>query len=99
VNGGDKPRWRKDGKSLFYFEGATLMQVSIDTETAASVEVGSPNRLFDIQLKASASYDVLPDGTFIMNRRIDTGPAPATPLRVIMNWTSCCAGSGTRESD
>jgi Tol biopolymer transport system component len=88
VNGGDKPRWSKDGKSLFYFEGTTLMQVSIDTETAASVEVGSPKRLFDIRLKAASPYDVLPDGTFVMNRLIDTGPAPATPVRIVVNWTA-----------
>jgi Tol biopolymer transport system component len=88
VNGGDSPRWSKDGKSLFYFEGTTLMQVSIDTETAASVEVGSPIRLFDIRLYAVFPYDVLPDGTFIMNRRVDAGPVQATPLRVVVNWTA-----------
>jgi hypothetical protein len=64
------------------------MQVSIDTETTGSVEVGSPTRLFDIQLKAALPYDVLPDGTFIVNRRVDTGPAQATPLRVVVNWTA-----------
>jgi hypothetical protein len=39
-------------------------------------------------LKTHLPHDVLPDGTFIMNRLIEPDQAQSTPLHVIVNWTT-----------
>src|SRR6516164_1463417 len=66
--GGTQPRWRGDGKELFYVApDGKLMAVEIKA-TAAAFEHGAPQALFDLHsgiLPASAfaaGYVVAPDG-------------------------------------
>ena len=42
---GAEPRWGRDGRELFFREGATLFRVAVDT--ARGFTVGRPERLFD----------------------------------------------------
>jgi Tol biopolymer transport system component len=44
--GGELPRWRRDGKELFYHFGTTFYAVDVKTD-GASFEVGIPRPLFD----------------------------------------------------
>ena len=59
-------RWRKDGKELFYlaYDG-TIMGVAITTKVA-SFEAGTPQGLFQSNLKTTdprrPEFDVFPDG-------------------------------------
>ena len=86
--GGVQPRWRKDGKELFYlaFDG-TIMAVAITTKVA-SFEAGTPQGLFQSNLKTTdprrPEYDVFPDGQqFLVLMSVKSG---ATPMNVIVNW-------------
>ncbi|MDA1236335.1 MAG: hypothetical protein O3A53_16245 [Acidobacteria bacterium] len=45
IEGGARPRWRGDGKELFFVDGATLLAVSVSTDPAFAL--GRPQRLFD----------------------------------------------------
>ena len=65
VNGGRWPRWRSDGKELYYVEDRILMAVSVSQESTFTL--GQPQQLFEYaDLTASGgnvrSYDVSADG-------------------------------------
>jgi Tol biopolymer transport system component len=87
--GGNQPRWRADGKELFYVApDLRLMAVPIETGTDGSLLAGQPVALFRTPLLGSvnsrAQYAVAPDGRFLMKAVI---PAPnVPPITVVLNW-------------
>jgi Tol biopolymer transport system component len=84
ANGGDKPRWSRDGKELFYIAtDGTMMAVPI--KGGPSFEPGVPIPLFDTRVTGFMPYDLAPDGRFLIN----TLPADATSrssITVVVNW-------------
>lgn len=87
TNGGSWPRWRKDGKELFYLApDRTLMAVPLKNGAADGV----PTTLFGTQVgsfTAANRYDVTPDGQrFLVN--VPVGAPVTTPLTVVLNWTT-----------
>ncbi len=86
TNGGQQPRWRGDGRELFYVEGDALMAVSMTTKPAFLV--GSARRLFDGQdafVGRGHRYDVSADGQrFVMVETLEDPPPPL--IRVVQNW-------------
>ncbi len=86
-NGGTEPRWRSDGKELFFFAPDNRLiaaQVKIDGE---SFEVGEFRPLFQARLMGVGfRYDVSKDGQrFLVNSGI---PGELTPITLLTNWTS-----------
>jgi Tol biopolymer transport system component len=89
-NGGVQPRWRRDGKELFYIASdGTLM--AVDVKTAPAFEAGNPHALFDPQIQGRGAvqfvfhYDVAPDGQqFLVNT--ESQAAVAEPITVVLNW-------------
>jgi Tol biopolymer transport system component/aminoglycoside phosphotransferase (APT) family kinase protein len=84
-NGGQTPRWRHDGRELFYVEGQQLTAVGVTTRPTFSA--GKTTSLFSNPMLASASraYDVTPDGQrFIVRER----PPDERPLaiHVVHHW-------------
>jgi Tol biopolymer transport system component/tRNA A-37 threonylcarbamoyl transferase component Bud32 len=64
LGGGTHPRWRGDGKALFYLSDGKMMTVAIRTERGV-VEADPPRVLFPvsvIQAGPSYNYDVTADG-------------------------------------
>lgn len=91
-DGGSEPRWRGDGKELFYLTAdGTLMAVGINTKS--SFEVTPAVTLFKtkalpIPLGAwggAAQYDVSNDGSRFLINTIVIPPTPSN-LYVIVNW-------------
>ena len=85
-NGGSAPKWRGDGKELFYFEGDTLMTVSVSNNPVFSA--GTPKRLFthgDTGQAPLRGYDVTDDGqTFVVVEPAEDAGPPV--IRVVENW-------------
>jgi serine/threonine protein kinase/Tol biopolymer transport system component len=87
--GGLQPRWRGDGKELFYVTpGGKLTAVDIRTEP--SVQPGAPHVLFESRVSGSAPffrYDVTRDGKrfLIVNPALESTSAPV-PITVVLNW-------------
>jgi Tol biopolymer transport system component len=84
-NSGLTPRWRRDGKELFYIgSGDTIMSVEVEGK-GASFEVGRSRPLFVAPASPFAlSYDVAPDG-----QRFVVSAAPEEdepPLVLMTNW-------------
>ena len=89
TGGGGQPRWRRDGKELFYISAdKRLMAVSVQLD--GTFEQGQPNPLFLTQVSSYLSpdrYDVSADGQrFLINSPVEeTG---SSPINVILNWAS-----------
>ena len=88
VEGGTEPRWRKDGRELYFRQGVTsLMSVDIKA-TAASLEAGIPKRL--AALPFSSDLDVTEDGQRFLVSGVPnflSANAEDDPLTVFINWT------------
>jgi len=90
--GGQEPRWRQDGRELFYLSAeGKLMAVAVTA--GASFEAGLPTVLFQTHRRQPVSaqdffsYDVSGDGQkFLIATRVDE--ANSAPLTVLLNWTS-----------
>jgi Tol biopolymer transport system component len=88
--GGELPRWRRDGKELFYHYGNTFFAVDVKTD-GASFEVGIPRSLFDAAnvsnggVTGDSPYAVTRDG----QRFLVLAPVVKEvrePLEVVVNW-------------
>src|SRR4029077_5505253 len=83
--GGLAPFWRSDGKELFYLAGFTVMSVSV-TESAGSIQFGSPQPLFTTPYAQNARFDAAPGAKkFLINR---IAQQTNQPITIISNWTA-----------
>jgi Tol biopolymer transport system component len=83
TGGGATPKWRSDGRELFYQVNRELWAVAV-TPTAAGLEVGQPERLFDLGA-GSAGWAVSRDGQRILvGRGVDDQRSGV--VTVIVNW-------------
>jgi len=90
TGGGVNPRWRRDGRELFYLtEDGRLMAVPVSGD--ATFEAGSPKPLFQTRIPAALyggmdKYGVSADGQrFLMNVAAEEA---ASPITVVLNWTA-----------
>ena len=95
LNGGIQPRWRRDGRELFFLAAdGKLMAVPLRGD--AALEIGTPAALFEARLggfkggdrvsfNGRQEYDVTADGQrFLLN--LDA--SEALPITVVLNWTA-----------
>jgi Tol biopolymer transport system component len=88
--GGIWPRWRRDGKELYYIApDARLTAVPIASK-GGTLEPGTPIPLFQTRIVGAgtdpalpAQYDVASDGRFLINTVLDEAVSPIT---LIQNW-------------
>jgi eukaryotic-like serine/threonine-protein kinase len=85
-NGGRNPRWRADGKEVFYLD-ATGGMTAVSIDTTKGFTAGLPKTLFQTGVVSmSQMYAVTKDGQrFLVNAR-PANAAATTPLTVILNW-------------
>jgi hypothetical protein len=94
-NGGSEPQWSRDGRELFYLEGNRMMAAGVrnDRQTPfepARVLFDAPFFHFPLRnfILTQRSYDVAPDGRFLMLRAEQAAAAPApSSIVVVQNWT------------
>ena len=82
TSGGSRPRWRRDGKELFFVAGDMLQSVAIAGGEA--LEAGPPTPLF--RLPALADYAVARDGRILAAVAVDD--SLQSSATVVLNWTS-----------
>jgi Tol biopolymer transport system component len=92
TGGGTQPRWRRDGKEIFYIadDGKVM---AVDVKTAPKFEAGTPKALFDPRIVnlipyTFIRYDVTPDGKrFLVNSFGGTRESsPSAPITIVLNW-------------
>ena len=85
--GGNWPRWRRDGKEIFYLAPDNrLMTASVNGQGSAFA-VGSVQALFQTRARLNRGYmyDVAPDGQrFLINSLVEQ-PA-VQPITLLVNW-------------
>jgi serine/threonine protein kinase len=85
ASGGFEPIWSSDGRELYYRANEKVMAAVV--EAGSEFRFKSPIALFDapgLSEGQPPSYDVLPDGRFVMFASLDELDAP---ISVILNWT------------
>jgi hypothetical protein len=84
--GGILPMWSSDNRELFYFRPGVRELMSVPVMGAS---FGTPKTMFKAplyQLLGWRTYDLMPDGRFVMILRPDDGEA-ATPAPIVaQNW-------------
>jgi eukaryotic-like serine/threonine-protein kinase len=89
--GGLQPRWRRDGKELFYIApGGSVM--TTDVTLAPDFKNQPPRELFKVPITSGGPrafafhYDVTPDGKrFLVITTPQAEPA-SSPITVVLNW-------------
>ena len=87
--GGVMPRWRRDGKELFFISPDWKM-MAVDVSTKPTFQSGAPRALFDTEMVDTGirtgpmSWDIAADGKRFLI--ISDNSAGALSLNVILNW-------------
>jgi hypothetical protein len=104
TNGGYEPRWRSDGRELFYLapDGGFM---ALDVPAGDSLEPSVPRKLFDTGIPVEAIltgarpdyfYAVAQNGErFLLSEPIASGPSgaangnvPVPTIHVVVNWAT-----------
>jgi Tol biopolymer transport system component len=92
TGGGEQPRWRGDGKELFYLSSDGKMMAAPVT-SGANFDPGTPVALFQatprqlVSLTDRFAYDVSRDGQrFLIDNQVKQTETP--PMSIILNWTA-----------
>jgi hypothetical protein len=87
--GGSLPRWRQDGKEIFYLgPDRQLMAAEIEAK-GGILEVGQVRPLFSAtgMTQANPLYDVSADGQHFLVRTFPEQKS-GDPLTLVQNWTA-----------
>jgi hypothetical protein len=89
--GGEQPKWRSDGKELFYLAPDGKIMATPVT-IGANFSAGSPVALFQanpremVATSERFAYDVSKDGQrFLINTQLKSA---LMPMSVVMDWTA-----------
>ncbi|MDQ3172256.1 MAG: hypothetical protein M3Q91_00920, partial [Acidobacteriota bacterium] len=86
-----QPRWRRDGRELFYL-AADGKLVAVEVKTDGTFEAGVPKPLFEIHgpievTTFAISYAAAGDGQRFLVRSV-VEQASMTPITVVVNWAA-----------
>jgi serine/threonine protein kinase len=86
TSGGNAPRWRADGKEIFFIAPDGKMMAVPVALTGSVLTPGTPAQLFSTHISPQIftyQYAVAPDGRFLLfNRQL----ADASPITILLNW-------------
>jgi Tol biopolymer transport system component len=90
-SGGTQPRWRRDGRELFYLSMEQKI-TAVDVKLGPQSEFGPPKALFTVRVLQNAigSDEYVPsrDGQrFLVTNAVTTGQLQQ-PVTVVLNWTA-----------
>jgi hypothetical protein len=87
TGGGSSPRWRADGKELYFIAPDLKLMAAAAMAQAATFTPGTPEALFQTHLAPAAftqQYDVARDGRFLINTELQE--ASTEPIHLLLNW-------------
>jgi Tol biopolymer transport system component len=90
--GGSQPRWRRDGKEIYYISPDGKL-MAVEVKTAPTFEAGVPKALFQTEIEGGGGvqavfrYDVSADGRRFLINTVP-GQAASAPVTVVLNWTA-----------
>jgi Tol biopolymer transport system component len=82
--GGSEPRWRRDGKELFFLAGDRRL-MSVAVAPGPTLGVSAPRALFETRSRyTGTAYDVSQGGDRFLVNSVAEGSS--TPITVVLNW-------------
>ena len=87
TSGGTQPRWRRDGRELYYISSDNKLMAVPIAVNGSGLKPGSPVTLFQPRIlggRTRPQYDVAPDGRFLIN--VVAEDATTLPITVLLNW-------------
>lgn len=86
ISGGSRPRWKRDGRELFFVSADNEM-TAVPIRLGSAVEVGRSRALFRMSPEGWSDFDVTGDGSRFLV--VENLPAPdANAITVTANWLS-----------
>jgi len=85
--GGSQPRWRRDGREIFFLSADRKMMSAAIGESGNDLFLQSPQPLFQTRARYTGerSYDVSADGQrFLINDMVLD--QPVSPIVMVLNW-------------
>jgi Tol biopolymer transport system component/predicted Ser/Thr protein kinase len=85
--GGTMPRWRKDGKELYYLAPDLKLMAAAAGAQGETFTPGTPEALFQTHMTPGnirQQYDVTRDGRFLVNT--DLFDTTTEPIHLLLNW-------------
>jgi Tol biopolymer transport system component len=91
ATGGRLPRWRRDGRELFYVAPSGDL-VAVPMQSADRPDPGSPSVLFRLEGDVR-DFDVDLSGQRFL---VDTAPTDTAPIGVLLNWPALLPAQSRR---
>ena len=88
TDGGNSPRWRADGKELYFVAPDRKLMAAAVTITAGNVSSGIPEVLFQTHMTRvpdKQQYDVARDGRFLILTELRE--VSTEPIHILLNWS------------
>ena len=89
TGGGSQPRWRADGKELYFIAPDGKMMAAAVAASVSTFDAEAPVALFPTQITGGGAanvqkpaYAVARDGRFLVN----VEEAPTAPITLLLNW-------------
>ncbi len=88
ASGGSQPRWRRDGKEIFFLAPDGKLMAAEVIGQGESLEIVTVRALFQTRVTGPGyQYDVAVDGQrFLINTLVDQ--KVTTPITLVQNWTA-----------
>jgi eukaryotic-like serine/threonine-protein kinase len=99
-SGGTFPRWREDGKEVFYLGSDNRIQATEIAARGSSVRVGATEVLFPVQTVPTpiSPFDVTSDGRRFLINAMPSAQDYSEPVTLLINWTKRMNPAGSNRS-
>lgn len=88
IAGGSRPKWRRDGKEIFYLAPDDKLMTAKVKQNGSALEIGTATPLFQAHPESFLhSYDVSADGQRFLVVTSEPQKLPS-PITVVLNWTA-----------
>jgi Tol biopolymer transport system component len=90
TQGGEEPRWSADGRELYYRADTQMMVVPIAAGPGFRYDAPRPlfDGLYNLRVESGISYAVDPKRGRFLTIRLAEDVAPATAVRMMLDWTA-----------
>ena len=85
------PKWRSDGRELYYLRGGEVVAVPVTAD--ATLSFGTPKTLFHVSVRSAggADYEVSEDGQRILTNELPPADPSKIGATLIQNWAATLA--------
>ena len=83
IEGGQEPRWSRDGRELFYRDPEKNQLMAVNVQTSPAFRAGQPHALFAL---GNVPWDAAPDGKRFLVVKEPEAAAGEAKMQAVVNW-------------